>query len=142
MARGKIQNTNLASEFFVASQLFRLGYMVTLTLGHTKEIDLIVTHPKGRVVTIDVKGLKNTTNWPLKPKLKKRDHFYVLVCYRNEFSNLHSQPDVFVVPSLEIKKVLSPWSGSRDMTGVSYRRIKKKNYKDGWHLLFKRQRTR
>jgi len=62
MALYKTQNTNLASEFYVASQLFRQGYVVTVTLGHTKEIDLIVAHPDGRTITIDMKGLKNTTN--------------------------------------------------------------------------------
>ena len=58
MKRQYGQNTNLAAEFFVASQLFRLGYTVTITLGNTKEIDLLVAHPDGRTVTIDVKGLK------------------------------------------------------------------------------------
>ena len=42
MVRNGTINTNLASEFYVASLLFRLGYAVTITLGHTKEIDLIV----------------------------------------------------------------------------------------------------
>lgn len=78
MARKGSQNTNLASEFYVASQLYRLGYVVTITLGHTKEIDLIIAHPDGRTVTIDVKGLKNTTNWPLKPKLVNKKHFLYL----------------------------------------------------------------
>ena len=45
MENQNTQNTNLAAEFYVASQLFRLGYIVTITLGHTKEIDLIVAHP-------------------------------------------------------------------------------------------------
>ena len=56
----KSEDTNLASEFYVASQLYRLGYVTVLTLGHTKEIDLVAIHPDGRTVTIDVKGLKNT----------------------------------------------------------------------------------
>jgi len=139
MPRDKTQNTNLAAEFFVASQLFRLGYAVTITLGHTKEIDLFVAHPDDRKnVTIDVKGLKNTTNWPLNPKRKAKDHFYILLSYRNKFGDLTSQPDVFVVPSLEIERVLSPWSGKPEVTGVGYHRIRSSKYKDAWHLLFQR----
>lgn len=137
MARDKTQNTNLASEFYVASQLFRLGYVVTVTLGHTKEIDIIVAHPDGRTITIDVKGLKNTTNWPLKPKLRSEDHFYILVSYRNRFDDLASHPDVFVIPSLEVEKVLHSWSGKPDVTCVNYRDLKDSKYKNGWGLLFK-----
>lgn len=137
MAHNKMQTTNLASEFYVASQLFRLGYVVTVTLGHTKEIDLIVAHPDGRTITIDVKGLKNTTNWPLKPKLKSKNHFYVLVSYRNKFGDLTVPPDVFVVPSLEVEKILHPWSGKPDVTCVGYKDIKESKYKNAWGLLFK-----
>lgn len=138
MAHDKTQNTNLASEFYVASQLFRLGYVVTVTLGHTKEIDLIVAHPDGRTVTIDVKGLKNTTNWPLKPKLKNKDnHFYVLVSYHNKFGDLTSHPDVFVIPALEVETLLQPWSGKPDVTCVGYKDMKESKYKDAWDLLFK-----
>jgi hypothetical protein len=137
MARPGSQNTNLASEFYVASQLFRLGYTVTLTLGHTKEIDLIVAHPDGRTCTIDVKGLKNTTNWPLKPKLVKEDHFFVLVSYRNKFTALKEQPDIFVIPSQHVKQLLSKWSGKPDVTCIGYKNVKNSRFKDAWHLLFK-----
>lgn len=136
MARDKTQNTNLASEFYVASQLLRLGYVVTVTLGHTKEIDLIVAHPDGRTITIDVKGLKNTTNWPLTPKLKRKDHFYVLVSYLNKFDDLNSQPDIFVIPSLEVENVLSLWSGRSDVKCVNYHGIKDSKYKNAWNKLF------
>lgn len=138
MARDKTQNTNLASEFYVASQLFRLGYVVTVTLGHTKEIDLIVAHPDGRTITIDVKGLKTTTNWPLHPKLKTKEHFYVLLSYLNKFGDLNTHPDVFVIPSLalEVEKLLHRWSGKPNVTCVEYRELKNSKYKNAWNLLF------
>lgn len=110
---------------------------MTITLGHTKEIDLIVVHPDGRTVTIDVKGLKNTTNWPLKPKLISKSHFFVLVSYKNKFTDLDQNPEVFVVPSTEIKKILAPWSGRPDITSVPYRDVKNSKYRDAWDLLFK-----
>lgn len=137
MARDKTQNTNLASEFYVASQLFRLGYVVTVTLGHTKEIDLIVAHPDGRTITIDVKGLKTTTNWPLHPKLETKEHFYVLLSYRDKFGDLNTQPDVFVIPSPEVVKLLHRWSGKPNVTCVEYRDVKNSRYRNAWNLLFK-----
>jgi hypothetical protein len=136
IVREKTLNTNLASEFYVASQLLRLGHTVTLTIGHTKEIDLIVAHQDGRLITIDVKGLKNTTNWPLQPKLADKTHFFVLVCYRNHFDDLSSTPEVFVIPSSDVGRLLTPWAGRPEVTAVAYRRIKDTKYKDHWGLLF------
>lgn len=136
MARDRTQNTNLAAEFHVASQLFRLGYTTTVTLGHTKEIDLIVAHPDGRTVTIDVKGLKNKTNWPLAPKLISKNHFYVLVTYLNKFENVSSDPEVFVIPSTRVKSLLSRWSGRPDITAVAYSRVRGSKHKDAWSVLF------
>lgn len=136
MTRGRNQTTNLAAEFFVASQLYRQGYIVTITLGHTKEIDLIIAHPDGRTVTIDVKGLKNKTNWPLKPKLIQRDHFFVLVSYVNQYHDVTTQPEVYVVLSRKVKSLLGGWSGRPEVTAVGYNRVKDGPFKDAWDLLF------
>ena len=135
----KAGDANLASEFYVASQLYRLGYTVTITLGHTKEIDLVVVHPNGKTITVDVKGLKNTTNWPLTPKLKSKDHFYILINYKNKFGDLFFLPEVFVIPSLEIDNLLSSWAGKPNVKCVGYRDIKNSKYKDAWELLFKQE---
>jgi hypothetical protein len=112
---------------------------VTLTLGNTKEIDLLVSNEEGKKVSIDVKGLKNTTNWVINPKLKRKDHFFVLVCFKNKFLNLTAVPEVFVVPSLEIDKILESWAGRPDVHCVNYSKIRKTDYKDRWDLLFKKK---
>ena len=134
--QNKLQNTNLASEFYVASQLFRLGYIVTLTLGHTKEIDLIVVNGN-KIITIDVKGLKNTTNWPIALKSKKKNHFFALVAWNNKFENLYIRPDIFIIPSNRIKKLLTKWSGRPNVTCVNYSKVKNSKYKEAWKLSFK-----
>ena len=136
MERAPAQLTNTASELYVASLLSRLGYAVTITFGNTKVIDLMVAHPDGRVVSIDVKGLKNTTNWPLTPKIKSPTHFFVLVSYRNRFQDLASPPDVFVIPSADIPKLLTRWTGRPEVTCVGYTTLKNTAYRDAWHLLF------
>ncbi|HSQ81159.1 MAG TPA: hypothetical protein VLU54_08500 [Casimicrobiaceae bacterium] len=124
MPRVSGQLTNIASELYVASQLTRKGYAVTITFGKAKEIDLIVPHPDGHMVTIDVKGLKNTTNWPLKLKRRLRNHFFILVSYRNHFDDLTAVPDVFVIPSGRVAKLLTPWIGRSDVTGIAYGKVK------------------
>ena len=131
-------NTNLASEFFVASQLFRLGHNVTITLGKTKEIDLVVMNKQGKVVTIDVKGLKNKTNWPVNPKLISKNHYYVFVSYLNKFSSLDKEPEIFIVPSNRIKQLLGRWTGNPNVNALGYRKIKNTKYKNAWGLLFKK----
>jgi len=120
----------------VASQLLRLGHVVTLTLGQTKEIDLLVETRNGREVTVDVKGLKNKTNWPLRLKQVRPNHFYILVTYADRFEDLSASPETFVIPANRIRKFIGKWSGSTSgQTDVSYRRVKRSRYREAWHLL-------
>lgn len=134
MPRKESISTNLASEFYIAALLFRLGYTVTITLGHTKEIDLIVANEDGKKISIDVKGLIGKTNWPIKPKLKKEDHFYVLVTYMDKFRDLKVIPEVFIIPSQEINILITNW---KNRSGVTYKMLRNSKYKNAWDLLFK-----
>ena len=141
MVKGKHrQNANLAAEYFVASQLFRRGYIVTVTFGNTKQVDLVVLHPDHkRKATIDVKGLKNKTNWPMPKKpLVHPDHFYVLVSFKNNYDDLSVSPEVFVVPSKDVKNLWTRWSKSKTkQRAITYGRVRDRNYKDSWDSLFK-----
>jgi hypothetical protein len=140
-----MKSSNLAAEFYVASALFRLGYNVTLTLGNAKEIDLLVYNEKTKkTVTIDVKGSKYTTNWPM-PSPKKlsprRGHFFVLLTFKNKTQDLTSAPDIYVIPSTMVRKLWSNWSGKSKQKCIAYKKIK--NRSDlrgvrGFNQLFKR----
>lgn len=137
MKKKKYEKTaNLAAEFYVASLLYRLGYVATLTLGHTKNVDIVVVNDKGETITIDVKGLKTTTTFPVIPKVARKTHFFVLVSFKNKMGNLNILPDVFVIPSLKIKApLLKKWPSHPEVTSVDYRDLKDSKYKDAWHLL-------
>ncbi|MBM3707941.1 MAG: hypothetical protein FJW69_06340 [Actinobacteria bacterium] len=132
MIEKETQNTNLASEFLVASHLFRLGYSVTVTFGHTKEVDLIVNIPGKGLITIDVKGLAGKTNWPILPKLIKDNHFYILVTYLNKFVDINTMPEFYIIPSSEIEQLITYW---KNRSGITYKMLKGGKYKDAWHLL-------
>lgn len=54
-------NTNLASEYYVLSTLYRLGFDAYITLGNKKNIDIILNLNDEKQITIDVKGLAGTT---------------------------------------------------------------------------------
>ena len=78
------------------------------------------------------------TNWPLTPKRKEKNHYFILVTWRNKFNNIGSVPEVFIVPSMEIDELLSPWSHSiSDVTCVGYATVRNSKYKDAWDLLNK-----
>ena len=56
-------DTNLASEFFVMSELHHLGLDAHLTLGNKKAVDIVVVHPRGDTITIDVKAVAGSVDW-------------------------------------------------------------------------------
>ena len=46
-------DTNLASEFYVLSVLYRLGMNASLTLGNKKAVDIMIARDAGDTVTIE-----------------------------------------------------------------------------------------
>lgn len=135
-------SSNLASEYYVASLLFRLGYEASITLGNTKEIDLIVYDPEtNKKITIDVKGLKNTTDWimPKNPS-QRSDHFYILVSFKNRISELDTLPEVYVIPAQQVTQLWVGWVGKEEVRAIKYSDLKKHpelKGKEGMKLLFK-----
>lgn len=137
-------SSSLAAEFYVASQLYRQGYHALVTYGNMKALDLVAVKPEdNRTATIDVKSIKNKTNWPLTPKGKvgRAGHFYVFLSYHDRFEDLNSPPEVWVVPSTDLKGLLVPWSrAAKGQTCVAYRDLNKPaaraKYQDRWDQLF------
>src|SRR3954471_20641077 len=56
-------NTNLASEFYVLSALYRLGMDANLTLGNKKSVDIAVVLGPGHAITVDVKAVAGKMDW-------------------------------------------------------------------------------
>ncbi len=100
----KRQNTNLASEYYVLSMLYRIGANAYLTLGNKKAVDIIIDQ-KDQLLTIDVKGLKGTTGFPVDNWDKKeKNHFLVFVSFLNKIDDPQIVPETYIVPSLDIDK--------------------------------------
>lgn len=136
------QSSNLAAEYYVASLLFRLGYVVTVTFGNTKEIDLIVHDPETqKTAFIDVKGLKNTTNWIMPKNPSQRpDHFYVLVTFKNKLDDFECTPEVYTLPSEQVTKLWVNWVGRENVKAIKYCDLRghpEFKGKEGMKLLFK-----
>jgi hypothetical protein len=129
-------NTNLASEYYVLSVLYRKGLNAYLTLGNKKSVDIIVdfdTH----VTTIDVKGIVGTTLWPMDNfSGKKPHHFIALVSFLNKISDASLIPEVYIVPSSAVSNLLyhNP-GGTRQGIQRSTIRTYASKYKDRWDLI-------
>jgi hypothetical protein len=98
-------NTNLAAEYFVLSQLYRLGLNAFLTLGNKKSVDIII-QLKNKIVTIDVKGLSGKSCWPIDNfKTVSKNHFLILVCFKDHINDLDVIPECWIVPSKRVNKL-------------------------------------
>lgn len=132
--RANSYNTNLASEFFVLSMLYRKGLNAYLTLGNKKSIDIVV-HQGDLLLTIDVKGIAGTTLWPLDNFSRiSPAHFLVLVSFLNKMVHHEVLPEVYVLPSTKVTEHLYKNPG-KTRQGIQLSEMRKNGgvYKDAWH---------
>lgn len=130
-------NTNLASEFYVLSMLYRFGWDASLTLGNKKSVDIVLVREAGDVLTIDVKGLAGTTSSPVDNVNKKTDdHFLVFVSFLGKISEHTVAPEVYIVPSKQLDPLVyhSP-NGKRHVLQLSRMRKDGTRFRDAWELL-------
>lgn len=100
-------NTNLAAEYHVLSMLYRKEFNAYLTLGNKKAVDIILETKRGGLITVDVKGLAGTTNWPLDNfRRAHKNHFIVLVSFRDRIRDHEIMPECWIVPSTKIRPLL------------------------------------
>ena len=100
----KSQSTNLASEFYVLSLLYRKGFNAHLTLGNKKSVDIVVEIDE-KIKTIDVKGLLDKSLFPLDNWTNSdKNHFIVFVSFLKKMNDLTIIPECYVVPAADILK--------------------------------------
>lgn len=131
-------DTNLAAEFYVLSVLHRLGISATLTFGNKKSVDIVVARDAGNTITIDVKGLAGTTNWPIDNMGEgKKNHFIVFVTFLGKISDPSVLPEVYIVPSEKISAptIYENPAGNRRVIPLRRARESWKEFKDAWELL-------
>ena len=122
-------HTGLACEFFVAGELTRRGYNVTLTLGNTKAIDLLI-EKEGELRSIQVKGIQRTKSitWNFSLSKLKDGIIYILV-------NLHADslimPEYYVLSYSELIALVKSTKSNRDY--LDYTTIKENpEYLNRW----------
>jgi hypothetical protein len=74
------QVSGLAGELFVAAELLKRGLQTSVTFGNAKSIDLFAHNPAtGANFTVQVKTLRKTNYFPIKPSAIGAQHIYVFV---------------------------------------------------------------
>lgn len=104
-------DTNLASEFYVLSMLYRLGADAALTLGNKKAVDIIVVNGDKTITTVDVKGLAKAYDWPADNihNFLDSQHFYVLVCFEGKITDPLIPPSVWIIPSEKLRPFIKKY---------------------------------
>lgn len=132
-------NTNLASEYYVLSMLYRQGFDAYITLGNKKGIDIILNLNDEKQITIDVKGLQGTTLFPLDnvdEQAEKPNHFVVFLSFLNKMSDPLVLPEIYVLPHNALKELMyhNP-KGNRKGINLSMLRSTAATYRNNWEIL-------
>ncbi len=135
----------VAGEFFVAAELSRRGYIVSMTLGNAKGIDIMVSNNCAkRVAAIQVKTNQNKKDWLLNKKDEENfadNLFYVFVKLKKK----EERPDFYIVPSQivanQIKNAHDKWLGELGRNGKPHNDTSNRKFRDAdaylekWEIL-------
>ena len=138
----------VAGEYFVAGELSKKGYIASITLKNTREIDILVSNRDAtKSVGIQVKSTRysNSRSWMLNEKSENYyadNLFYVFVNLKEE----NQRPDFFVVPSKIVAKHIAKsykrWLKNPNRSGGKHKdssirkfRDEGETYLERWDLL-------
>ena len=148
--------SGIAGEYFVAGELSRRGYIASITLRNTANIDILASNEK-KTVNIQVKTrcTEKADNWnfggkPLEYKGKNKI-FYVLVEIHSDINN--KEIGYYIIPKNELNKEVEDnfqkWrKGKNAINGKprksnvrifkvkDYPMLNIEKYKDNWDILF------
>ncbi len=126
-SRASSFNTGIASEYLVLSKLFRMDLEAYISQGNKKSIDIRIIKDDGQSVSIDVKSVRGYSSLVINNVITLENHFIVFVIYNNKFDNVLIEPDIFVVPSIEIPNIKSVFGKQERMMKGQL-----EGYRDKW----------
>lgn len=138
-ARRDSQKSGLAGELFVAAELLKREFQVSLTLGNAKAVDLVAFWEQTDTLhEVQVKTLRTSNCYLLRVQTVKPTHIYVFVLLHKP-----GQPvEYFILVGQEIidnQKTLYGRGGAMlPMSGILVTPLKA--YKDRWDV-FKKARV-
>jgi hypothetical protein len=119
---------------------YRLGYEPALTLGNAKAIDILAEHKEtGDTIRISVKAIRGGGKWGVGSEdLSRKENLFFVFLHYQDFTNVNTRPEVFVIPSSDVEKLKQRWFNSFAVYCSNKEEQKKLgDYKDAWPLLEK-----
>jgi hypothetical protein len=127
------ERTQCAAQFLAASELVRLYYIVSFTMGNnTPDADLMVGTQGGKQFWVDVKGVSSNNSRLITKKHEHLNLYYVLV----RVGENRNEDRFFILPQSEMTKILDKrrLEHPNDPTsGFSFRYPEA--FEDKWDLL-------
>ncbi len=105
--RANAFNTGIAAEYFVLSQLYRLGLEAYISQGNKKAIDIRVIQENGNPISLDVKAVRGYSSLVVNNVQVKSNHYIVFVIYDSKFEDVSTTPKVYIVPSKKVPSITS-----------------------------------
>jgi len=133
--RSDSQKSGLAGELYVAAELLKRNFQVSLTLGNAKAVDLLAysEQQEEKTYRIQVKTLRKSNCFPLQIQKINRDHIYVFVMLNKPGDAV----EYFIMTGHEIisdeKRLYCNGNGRADRSAVKIGPLRK-YYKDRWGL--------
>lgn len=130
--RANAHNTGVASEYYILSKLYRMELEAYISSGNMKAVDIRVIREDGTPISIDVKSVRAYSSVVVNNVTKREDHFLVICIYNNKFNDIDIEPDIFILPTMELDSIVSIFKDQkRLMKGVL------EPYRNRWDLLTK-----
>jgi hypothetical protein len=120
----------MAAEYFVLSQLFRMGLEAYLSQGNKKSIDIRVVHNAKHTISVDVKAVRSYSSLVVNNVTVSENHFLAFVIYNNKFEDVSVVPEVFIVPSAQVAPITKHFKDERRVMKGDLAK-----YKDNWKVL-------
>jgi len=127
------QKSGLAGELFVAAELLKREWQVSLTMGNAKSIDLFVQkHDMSRAVTVQVKTLRSSNCYPIGVQDVNTEQIYVFVLLHKPGEAV----EYFILPGQHMtdhpQELWGEDGGQSDFAGITIGRIRP--FKDNWEV--------
>jgi len=133
MAKNDCQKSGLAGELFVAAELLKRNYQVSITFGTAKAIDLFVYKEEiDYTFNVQVKTLRKSNCFLLNPFSVNQNHIYVFVL----LNDVGEEIEYFPITGKEIiekkTELFSKSLADGHMPAISIGKARK--YKNNWGI--------
>ena len=104
--------TGVTGEYFVAAELSKKGWIATITLKNTPNIDIIATRQDGQkslIIQVKTRSISNRQGWIFGKGIDeqvKGDNFYIAFV---DLVGIDERPDYYLIP----RNIFSKWSNER-----------------------------